>query len=142
MIGGKDYIFTLPPCRIDDVTNLTLGWMKSVWPKGWGETPDMDEPAALANLPSEVWSHAGSEFFIYEDEAAAREWTESGATESGHNRMVHFLFRPTFTEDREETLEVTAVVDVITPAMKKLLGGLQEKLQSETAKLLNSKRGA
>ena len=142
MMGGMDYIFTLPPCRIDDVKNMTLRWMKSVWPKGWGETPGMDEPAALANLHSENWAHAGNEFFVYEDEAVAREWTESGATESGQNRMVHFLFRPTFSKDREESLEVTAVVDAITPSMKKLLGGLREKLQSEAAKFLESKPSA
>jgi hypothetical protein len=64
MIGGKDYVFRLPPCSVETVFDMSLRWVKRLWPNAWFETLEMDEPIALASVPSELWLHGTDEFFV------------------------------------------------------------------------------
>lgn len=133
MIGGTDYVFRLPPCRVDDVGDMVIRWAKQLWPAAWFETDEMARPVSLAHGSPDVWLGPADEFFLYQDEGAAAAWTELGATDSNRNQMLHVLVRPKYANGQEESVQVTVVVDELTPEMRDNLQTLQEKLQAEAA---------
>ena len=93
----------------------------------------MDAPVALAAVSPQIWFHGTDEFFVYQDQASAAEWTESGATESNRDRMLYFLIKPRYADGKEDHVEVTIVVGELTPTVRENLHRLQEKLQAEAA---------
>jgi hypothetical protein len=133
MFGGTDYVFRLPPCRVGDVVDMVIRWAKRLWPNAWFETDEMDGPVPLNQGSPAIWLRSSDEFFVYEDEAAAADWTEHGATDSNGNQMLHVLVRPKYVNGTEDHVQVTVVVGELTPPVRDNLQWLQEKLQAEAA---------
>lgn len=142
MIGGTDYVFRLPPCRVGDVVDMVIRWAKRLWPNAWFETDEMDGPIALSQGAPEIWFHGVDEFFIYKNESAAAEWTEFGATESNGNQMLHVLVKPKYANGAEDSVQVTIVVGELTSEVRENLRRLQENLQTEASRSLWSEEVA
>jgi hypothetical protein len=112
---------------------MIIRWAKRLWPDAWFETDEMDGPVSLNQGSPEIWFHGEDEFFVYEDEAAATDWTEQGATDSNGNQMLHVLVRPKYINGSEDGVQVTVVVGELDPEIRENLQRLQEKLQAEAA---------
>ena len=102
----------------------------------------MDAPVALFTGSQEIWFLGADEFFVYEDEHAADEWTRVGATDSNVAKMLYVLVKPRHSDGNESHVEVTIVTGDLTPPMLENLQRLEEKLQAEAASRLPQETAA
>ena len=114
------------------VLQVVLG----AWPEGIVEDDGNGRAFPLRDaVLDQTWQP--NEFFIYRDQASADVWTEEGYTEENRGRMLHVLIG----NHVQDEIELTLVVDVISPQTNALVDGIAQALSVENG-ALRSTQGA
>lgn len=122
-INGIDLVLEVPKAQFALPSILDIVY--DFWPEAIFQAADAEHGVPLAHLLDKGKPLSVEEFFLYRDEQSQRTWDEHGWTESNANTMIHFLL----AEKQADQVEVTMVVDSLTPEIASLYLDLNRELQ-------------
>ncbi len=132
-IGGIDLVLTAPRETFD--VPLLLDVLQQFWPDGAYQDANEEYARPLSSAAAGSTGQRTGEFFAYEDDASARSWAQDGWAPANQNKMVHVLIQESPTSP--DLLEITLVIDEITPEMAGLFHAIHSALASPRRRALD-----
>lgn len=123
MIGGTDVILEVKPGV--SAADVIIRVVRRHWPHCLYQNAD-DEGAPLP-VPDATTPPVEPEFFLYQNQDAARSWDEFGATPENQNSMLYVLL-PKATDENSGSAEVTVVCGELVGPMAALMTEIEAEL--------------
>jgi hypothetical protein len=125
-IGGVDLpLVSIPRARYEP--RAILGAIAEFWPHGIYQNADDTSFVPLSAVIEREGDVQDEEFFVFPNEASARDWAEHGATPTNANTMLHVLAR----DDPQDAdlVETTLVIDDLDKEMAAIYAAINSALQ-------------
>jgi hypothetical protein len=123
-IGGFDLLMRAPAHAC--IGDVILHACRRYWSDDISIFQDVNDTSWQPLTDPWVWNvgAASKEFFIFQNEEAARRWHEEGATAKNANTMFHFLVGEPEPASAK-CVEVDLVCDKVTPSVRSLVQELE-----------------
>jgi hypothetical protein len=130
-IGGHDLLMRAPAHAC--LGDVILRACRRYWGRDICIFQDANDLSWQPFTDPWVWNvgAASKEFFVYQNEEAARRWQTEGATKKNANTMFHFLIGEPETLSADSvtlvhSVEVDLVCDKVTPSVRSLVQELED----------------
>jgi hypothetical protein len=130
-IGGVDLRLTKVPRAAYD-PRLILAEIAEAWPESVFEGLEDDFTTPVREILDGNVALSGDEFFVFRNQASARNWQRKGATSKNGNDMLHFIAT---RSRRGNSVDITMVIGDFTPEMGRLYWAVDNALTKPKGRL-------